>query len=142
MTTEKKRLEDDKLLMGIYAAFGSSRLFQNIPKDRVQMMAEVALAAFHPFVRASNDTAELSIETNLQSMDTFIFLEKKLEKAKLTLHDVMTQAELDLRSAHVEIVKLQGGDPATHDWPEWSSPANTIRWFASIRKELGITNAR
>jgi hypothetical protein len=142
MTKEQKRLEDDKILMDVFAAFSNSRLFQNIPKDIVQMMAEIALAAFQPFIKASNRTAELSIETNLQSMDTFSCLEKRLEKTKNTLRDVMIQTELDLRSAHAEIVKLQGGDPAKLDWPEWSSQANTIRWFAKLRREFCITTTQ
>lgn len=52
------------------------------------------------------------------------------------LERVMSQAEADLAAAHEEICKLQGLDPKTHSWPEWSSPANTIRWFATIRERL------
>jgi hypothetical protein len=33
-----------------------------------------------------------------------------------------------LNDAHDEIVRLQGGDPTRYDWPEWSGPANSIRW--------------
>lgn len=40
----------------------------------------------------------------------------------------------DLNAAHDEIVRLQGGDPAQFDWPEWSAPANSIRW---AEKRLG-----
>lgn len=51
---------------------------------------------------------------------------------------VMHQAENDLAAAHAEICKLQGLDPATHTWPEWSAPANTLRWFQEIRVKFGI----
>ncbi len=50
------------------------------------------------------------------------------------LQQVMEQAENDLTAAYEEICKLQGLDPKTHSWPAWSSPANTIRWFAEIRE--------
>lgn len=55
------------------------------------------------------------------------------------LEAVMRQAEADLAAAHEEICKLQGIDPATHSWPEWSSPANTLRWFKAIREAFGFT---
>lgn len=54
---------------------------------------------------------------------------------KETLAQVMVQAEIDLKAAHAEICKLQGIDPTTHQWPEWSSPANTLRWFEAIRQK-------
>lgn len=54
------------------------------------------------------------------------------------LNLVMTQAETDLKSAHREICVLQGLDPERHDWPEWSSPANTLRWFAQIRERFNL----
>lgn len=54
------------------------------------------------------------------------------------LSSVMAQAEADLKAAHEEICKLQGLDPAAHDWPEWSSPANTKRWFAAIRERFSL----
>lgn len=37
--------------------------------------------------------------------------------------------KIDLASAHAEICKLQKIDPETHSWPEWTSPANTLRWI-------------
>lgn len=49
------------------------------------------------------------------------------------LHDVMRQAEADLAAAHEVICKLQNLDPKKRTWPEWSSPANTLRWFEAIR---------
>lgn len=52
---------------------------------------------------------------------------------------MLEQAARDLNAAHDEIVKGQGGDPAAFDWPEWSSPANTIRW---IERHLGIRLAK
>lgn len=55
-----------------------------------------------------------------------------------TLEAVMRQAESDLADAHAEICNLQGLDPKAHSWPEWSSPANTLRWFTGIRERFGI----
>lgn len=54
------------------------------------------------------------------------------------LHDVLQQAESDLKSAHAEICRLQGLDPEKHAWPEWSPQANTLRWFKSIRETFGL----
>lgn len=54
------------------------------------------------------------------------------------LDAVMRQTEADLASAHAEICKLQGLDPTKHTWPEWSSPANTLRWFQEIRQKFGF----
>lgn len=54
------------------------------------------------------------------------------------LEEVMRQTETDLAAAHEEICKLQNLDPKTHSWPEWSSPANTLRWFEEIRKKFGL----
>lgn len=42
---------------------------------------------------------------------------------------VFSQYRSDLKSAHTEICKLQGLDPAKHDWPEWSPQANSLRWL-------------
>lgn len=46
------------------------------------------------------------------------------------LEDALEQACRDLNAAHDKIVQLQDADAEarSHDWPEWSSPANTIRW--------------
>lgn len=57
------------------------------------------------------------------------------------LEAVMRQAENDLKAAHAEICKLQGLDPATHRWPEWSSPAHTLLWFNAIRDKFGLPRA-
>ena len=54
------------------------------------------------------------------------------------LAEVMLQAERDLKSAHAEICKLTGLDPAGYDWPDWSPQANTLRWFAEIRNKSGL----
>jgi hypothetical protein len=51
---------------------------------------------------------------------------------------LMQQVETDLAAAHEVICKLQGLDPKTHTWPEWSSPANTLRWIAELRKKHGL----
>lgn len=54
------------------------------------------------------------------------------------LDQVMRQAESDLASAHAEICRLAGLDPATTTWPEWSPQANSLRWFKEIRKKFGL----
>lgn len=51
---------------------------------------------------------------------------------------LMEQTEADLKSAHAEICKAQGIDPADHDWPAWTTQANTLRWIASMREKFGI----
>lgn len=47
-----------------------------------------------------------------------------------------------LNDAHNEILKLQGcTDLYRYDWPEWSSPANSIRWAEKMLGEkLAKTN--
>lgn len=57
---------------------------------------------------------------------------------KVVLSEVMRQADTDLKAAHAEICKLQKLDPATHDWPEWTPQANSIRWHEAIRAKFGI----
>lgn len=54
------------------------------------------------------------------------------------LAEVMDQVERDFKSAHAEIVRLQGGDPSKYEWPEWSPQANTLRWFAAIREKFKL----
>ena len=51
---------------------------------------------------------------------------------------VMRQTEADLAAAHEVICKLQDLDPSAHSWPDWSSPANTLRWFKEIREKFDI----
>jgi len=63
------------------------------------------------------------------------------EEVLKVLGDVMRQTEADLKAAHAEICKLQDLDLATHEWPAWSSPANTLRWFDELRKRFGISSA-
>lgn len=60
------------------------------------------------------------------------------ETEREALAAVMRQAEEDLAAAHKAICELQGLTFSTHAWPEWSSPANTLRWFAAIREKFGI----
>ena len=55
-----------------------------------------------------------------------------------TLHAVMDQAEADMKSAHEAICKLQGIDPATHDWPAWSPQMNSRHWFKAIRERFPL----
>jgi len=46
-----------------------------------------------------------------------------------TDEQMIEQFVRDLYEAHAEILKLQGCvDVQSYDWPEWSSPANSIRW--------------
>ena len=54
------------------------------------------------------------------------------------LYQVLNQAETDLAEAHKMICKLQGLDPATQTWPEWSSPAHSLPWFAAIRAKFDL----
>jgi len=52
----------------------------------------------------------------------------------------------DLNEAHNEILRLQGVPPeqyAAYDWPEWSAPANSIRWAEkTLGKPLSKTSLR
>lgn len=57
------------------------------------------------------------------------------EAAEL-LKSVFGQFRADLKSAHAEICKLQGLDPETHTWPEWSPQANTLRWLDEIEPTI------
>jgi len=61
-----------------------------------------------------------------------------VQRIKAALREVMDQADKDLKSAHAEICKLQGLDPAKHDWPQWSPQANSIRWHEKLRHEFGL----
>lgn len=53
---------------------------------------------------------------------------------------LMSMTAGDLKSAHAEIVKLQGGDPAKYDWPEWTPQANTLRWIAAVKEKFSLNN--
>jgi hypothetical protein len=52
----------------------------------------------------------------------------------------------DLNDAHNEILRLQGVQPedySKYDWPEWSAPANSIRWAERVLgKSLSKTSLR
>jgi hypothetical protein len=51
------------------------------------------------------------------------------------LKTALEQACHDLTVAHNEILRIQGCDQSefyNQDWPEWSSPANTIRWAEEL----------
>lgn len=61
-----------------------------------------------------------------------------MQNEREALIQVMKQTEQDLLSAHAEICKLQGLDPSSHSWPEWSPQANTLRWFKTIREKFNI----
>ena len=47
------------------------------------------------------------------------------------------QVRSDFASAHEEICKLQGLDPAKHAWPSWTPQANTLRWMAELEASAG-----
>lgn len=48
---------------------------------------------------------------------------------------------MDLNQAHDEICKLQQIDPKTHDWPEWTPQAISIRIAEKLLNEkLAKTN--
>lgn len=49
---------------------------------------------------------------------------------------VFAQYRSDLSGAHAEICKLQGLDPATHHWPEWTPQANSLRWLDKIEPRI------
>ena len=57
-----------------------------------------------------------------------------MSENEATDEDMLEQLCKDLNGAHDEICKLQGIDPLTHDWPEWTPQANSIRW---VEKRLG-----
>ena len=60
------------------------------------------------------------------------------------LETLVEQLCVDLNQAHNEILRLQGIQPQDyfkHDWPEWSGPANNIRWAEKILgKKLAKTD--
>jgi hypothetical protein len=60
--------------------------------------------------------------------------------------DMVEQFCRDLNAAHDEILRLQGvlsEDYGKYDWPEWSGPANSIRWAERLTgKRLSKTSLR
>jgi hypothetical protein len=90
-----------------------------------------ALAAATTRQKVTDHLLEVELSENA-------LLRAQVEPMRETLVSVMRQSETDLKAAHAEICKLQGIDPATHDWPAWSSPANTLRWFDELRKRFGF----
>jgi len=51
---------------------------------------------------------------------------------------IIEQLCRDLNDAHNEILRAQGVKPEDfdkYDWPEWSSPANSIRWAECLLKK-------
>lgn len=58
------------------------------------------------------------------------------------LESLVGQLCNDLNQAHNALILSQGGDPARHDWPEWSPQANSIRWAEDLLgKRLAKTSA-
>lgn len=59
--------------------------------------------------------------------------------------DLIRQLCCDLNSAHNELMQAFGskdGEETQHDWPEWSSQANTIRWAEKLLgRKLAKTDA-
>ena len=60
------------------------------------------------------------------------------DNERAVLHAVMYQADCDLKSAHAEICKLQGLDPAKHTWPAWSPQAHSLSWHEAIRQKFPL----
>lgn len=56
--------------------------------------------------------------------------------------ELVEQLIADLNEAHSEILRQQGAmEPEEFDWPEWSSPANSIREGERLLgKRLAKTN--
>lgn len=52
------------------------------------------------------------------------------EQAIIEAKKLCLQVRSDLSTAHAEICKLQGLDPSTYSWPDWTPQANTLRWIA------------
>jgi hypothetical protein len=52
------------------------------------------------------------------------------------------QVPVDLSSAHAEICKLQGLDPAKHSWPDWTPQANTLRWLEKLVPQIDVALSR
>ena len=63
---------------------------------------------------------------------------ERLREALTDFALVMDQVELDYAAAHKVICELQKVDPTTHEWPTWSTIANTLRWFDALRTKHGI----
>jgi hypothetical protein len=68
------------------------------------------------------------------------------EGCRGTAGDMIEQFCVDLNAAHDEILRLQGVAPDNwmdFDWPQWSAPANSIRWAERyLNKPLSKTNLR
>jgi len=66
--------------------------------------------------------------------------------AEAQIDRMIEQFCCDLNAAHNEILHLQGVAPADYgryDWPEWSAPANSIRWAERrLGKPLSKTSQR
>lgn len=58
------------------------------------------------------------------------------QRRKETLLSLINQVRSDFKTAHAEIIKLQGGDPEKYTWPDWSPQANTLRWMDEIEAAL------
>lgn len=59
----------------------------------------------------------------------------------MTDEELIEQLVIDLNLAHDELCIRSGLDPNRYDWPEWSSPANTIREAEKrLGKKLAKTN--
>ena len=73
-----------------------------------------------------------------QSMAIRLAYEARVKELEADLALVMGQAEIDYAAAHKVICELQKIDPATSTWPEWTTIANSIRWFERLREKHGI----
>jgi hypothetical protein len=55
---------------------------------------------------------------------------------------VLLQYGLDLIGAHAEICRLQNLDPETHEWPEWTPQANSLRMLPNVKAHIDVLLAK
>jgi streptogramin lyase len=112
-------------------------MLSNAKKTELRAYAEQRLAeGWNCYVASARDTLSL-----LSDSDEAARLREENERLREALERVMRQAESDLHASHAEICRLQGLDPQRHSWPEWSSPANTLRWFDTLRAEFALSHS-
>lgn len=92
------------------------------------------------FEDAAQSSAGLLLALHLEKYEAALTASEARERElKEALGLVMDQSEADMKTAHEAICKLQGLDPAKHDWPEWSPQANSRRWFLELRLRFNLS---
>jgi hypothetical protein len=101
-----------------------------------------------PFLKDDETPAEC-IERHRKDIDALLTVlaqaKRHIEPRGPVSEDARLIEQLcrDLNEAHNEILKLQGVTPedyGTYDWPEWSGPANSLRWAGRrLGKSVGKT---